>query len=293
MIKSMTGFGRCEIQDESRKFTVEMKSVNHRYLDANIRMPKKLNFFETAIRSLLKQSVQRGKVDIFITYEDLSEQQVSLKYNEVLAAEYLSYFEKMQEKFSLENDIRVSTLSRYPEVLTMEEQAVDEEELWKGLKKALDGAIRQFVETRTSEGEHLREDLIEKLDNMLKLVGCIEERSPQIIAEYRDKLETKVKELLADTQIEDSRIAAEVVIFADKICTDEEVVRLKSHIVHMKETLVSDDSGIGRKLDFIAQEMNREANTILSKANDLEISNIGIELKTEIEKVREQIQNIE
>lgn len=293
MIKSMTGFGRCEVQDESHKFTVEMKSVNHRYLDANIRMPKKLNFFETAIRSLLKQSVQRGKVDIFITYEDLSEQQVSLKYNEVLAAEYLSYFEKMQEKFSLENDIRVSTLSRYPEVLTMEEQAVDEEELWKGLKKALDGAIRQFVETRTSEGEHLREDLIEKLDNMLKLVGCIEERSPQIIAEYRDKLETKVKELLADTQIEDSRIAAEVVIFADKICTDEEVVRLKSHIVHMKETLVSDDSGIGRKLDFIAQEMNREANTILSKANDLEISNIGIELKTEIEKVREQIQNIE
>ena len=293
MIKSMTGFGRCEVQDESRKFTVEMKSVNHRYLDANIRMPKKLNFFETAIRSLLKQSVQRGKVDIFITYEDLSEQQVSLKYNEVLAAEYLSYFEKMQEKFSLENDIRVSTLSRYPEVLTMEEHAVDEEELWKGLKKALDGAIRQFVETRTSEGEHLREDLIEKLDNMLKLVGCIEERSPQIIAEYRDKLETKVKELLADTQIEDSRIAAEVVIFVDKICTDEEVVRLKSHIVHMKETLVSDDSGIGRKLDFIAQEMNREANTILSKANDLEISNIGIELKTEIEKVREQIQNIE
>ena len=293
MIKSMTGFGRCEVQEESRKFTVEMKSVNHRYLDANIRMPKKLNFFETAIRSLLKQSVQRGKVDIFITYEDLSEQQVSLKYNEVLATEYLSYFEKMQEKFSLENDIRVSTLSRYPEVLTMEEQAVDEEELWKGLKKALDGAIRQFVETRTSEGEHLREDLIEKLDNMLKLVGCIEERSPQIIAEYRDKLETKVKELLADTQMEDSRIAAEVVIFADKICTDEEVVRLRSHIVHMKDTLVSDDSGIGRKLDFIAQEMNREANTILSKANDLEISNIGIELKTEIEKVREQIQNIE
>ena len=293
MIKSMTGFGRCEVQEESRKFTVEMKSVNHRYLDANIRMPKKLNFFETAIRSLLKQRVQRGKVDIFITYEDLSEQQVSLKYNEVLAAEYLSYFEKMQEKFSLENDIRVSTLSRYPEVLTMEEQAVDEEELWKGLKKALDGAIRQFVETRTSEGEHLREDLIEKLDNMLKLVGCIEERSPQIIAEYRDKLETKVKELLADTQMEDSRIAAEVVIFADKICTDEEVVRLRSHIVHMKDTLVSDDSGIGRKLDFIAQEMNREANTILSKANDLEISNIGIELKTEIEKVREQIQNIE
>ncbi len=293
MIKSMTGFGHCEITEGNRKFSVEMKSVNHRYLDANIRMPKKLNFFETAIRNLLKQSVHRGKVDIFITYEDMSESQVSLKYNETLAAEYLSYLKKMGETFSLENDIRVSTLSRYPEVLTMEEQPIDEDELWNGLKKALDGAISQFVETRTLEGEHLKEDLISKLDGMLNLVGEIEERSPKILAEYRAKLEEKVKELLEDTQMDEGRIAAEVVIFADKICTDEEVVRLRSHVNHMKETLLSDESGIGRKLDFIAQEMNREANTILSKANDLEVSNIGIELKTEIEKVREQIQNIE
>ena len=199
----------------------------------------------------------------------------------------------MEESFSLENDIRVSTLSRYPEVLTMEEQLMDEEELWNGLKKALDGAIKQFVETRALEGENLKTDIINKLDGMLKLVDVIEERSPQIVAEYREKLETKVHELLEDTQIEEGRIAAEVVIFADKICTDEEVVRLRSHILHMKETLQSEESGIGRKLDFIAQEMNREANTILSKANDLEISNIGIDLKTEIEKVREQIQNIE
>ncbi|MGF0032942.1 YicC/YloC family endoribonuclease [Bariatricus sp. SGI.154] len=293
MIKSMTGFGRCEVSDGERKFTVEMKGVNHRYLDANIRMPKKLNFFESAIRNLLKQSVQRGKVDIFITYEDMSESQVSLKYNEKLAGEYLTYFKQMSDTFALENDIRVSALSRYPEVLTMEEQVVDEEELWHGLKKALDGAIRQFVETRTLEGENLKKDIINKLDGMLTLVGYIEERSPKIIAEYREKLEAKVRELLEDTKIEEGRIAAEVVIFADKICTDEEVVRLRSHIVHMKETLQSEESGIGRKLDFIAQEMNREANTILSKANDLEISNIGIDLKTEIEKVREQIQNIE
>ena len=293
MIKSMTGFGRCEVSDGERKFTVEMKGVNHRYLDANIRMPKKLNFFESAISNLLKKIVQRGKVDIFITYEDLSESQVSLKYNEKLAEEYLTYFKKMEESFSLENDIRVSTLSRYPEVLTMEEQLMDEEELWNGLKKALDGAIKQFVETRALEGENLKTDIINKLDGMLKLVDVIEERSPQIVAEYREKLETKVRELLEDTQIEEGRIAAEVVIFADKICTDEEVVRLRSHILHMKETLQSEESGIGRKLDFIAQEMNREANTILSKANDLEISNIGIDLKTEIEKVREQIQNIE
>ncbi len=293
MINSMTGFGRCESSDKDRKFTVEMKGVNHRYLDVNIRMPKKLNLFETAIRNLLKQSIQRGKVDIFITYEDMSENQVSLKYNEQLAGEYLACFRQMEEKFSLGNDVRVSTLLRCPEVLTMEEQTLNEEELWKGLKVALDGAIRQFVETRGQEGVHLRDDIIKKLDGMLKLVDYIEERSPQIVAEYREKLENKVRELLFDTQIEEGRIAAEVVIFADKICTDEELVRLRSHVVHMKETLQSAESGIGRKLDFIAQEMNREANTILSKANDMEISNRAIELKTEIEKVREQIQNIE
>lgn len=175
----------------------------------------------------------------------------------------------------------------------MEEQALDEEELWNGLEKALNGAVDHFIETRALEGENLKKDILEKLDGMLELVGYIEERSPKIISEYREKLEAKVQELLEDTQIEESRIAAEVVIFADKICTDEELVRLRSHIVHMKETLEASESGIGRKLDFIAQEMNREANTILSKANDLEVSNVGIDLKTEIEKVREQIQNIE
>ena len=293
MIKSMTGFGRCEVMEGERKFTVEMKGVNHRYLDVNIRMPKKLNFFETAIRGLLKQSIQRGKVDIFISYEDFTESQMSLKYNESLAQEYMDCFGRMKEQFSLENDIRVSTLSRCPEVLTMEEQVIDEEEFWNGLKKALEGAIGQFVETRTLEGSNLKKDIIEKLDGLLDLVGYIEERTPKIVAEYREKLETKVRELLEDAQIEESRIAAEVVIFADKICTDEEVVRLRSHIIHMKETLQSEEAGIGRKLDFIAQEMNREANTILSKANDLEVSNVGIDLKTEIEKVREQIQNIE
>ena len=174
----------------------------------------------------------------------------------------------------------------------MEEQSADEDELWKGLKKALEGALKQFVETRGIEGENLKNDIIAKLDGMSEKVACIEVRSPEIVAEYRAKLEEKVKELLADTQMDEGRIAAEVVIFADKICTDEEVVRLKSHIQHMRSTL-EEKEGIGRKLDFIAQEMNREANTILSKANDLEVSNLAIELKTEIEKIREQIQNIE
>lgn len=292
MIKSMTGFGRCEITEGQRKFTVELKGVNHRYLDVNIRMPKNLSFFESSIRNLLKQYVQRGKVDIYITYEDTSENQVSLKYNVKLAEAYLAYGRQMQEMFGLENDIRVSTLSRYPEVLTMEEQAADEEELWAGLEKALKGAFAQFVETRTVEGENLKNDILTKLDEMLALVDYIETRSPEIVAEYRTKLENKVRELLCDTQMDESRIAAEVVIFADKICTDEETVRLKSHIGHMKSTL-NEKEGVGRKLDFIAQEMNREANTILSKANDLEVSNHAIDLKTGIEKVREQIQNVE
>lgn len=292
MIKSMTGFGRCEIQKESRKFTVEMKSVNHRYLDVNIRMPKKLNFFETAIRTLLKSYASRGKVDIFINYEDLSQSQVSVKYNGALAAEYLKYLRQMSEEFGLDNDVKVSTLSRYPEVFSMEEQTEDEEELWNGLKEALTGALDQFVETRTAEGENLKSDILSKLDILSEQIVFIEERSPQIVAEYRAKLEEKMKELLSDTQIEESRIASEVILFADKICTDEEVVRLKSHIQHMRNTL-EESEGIGRKLDFIAQEMNREANTILSKANDLEVSNHAISLKTEIEKIREQIQNIE
>ena len=292
MIKSMTGFGRCEIQKGSRKFTVELKSVNHRYLDVNIRMPKKLNFFETAIRTLLKTYANRGKVDIFITYEDLSQSQVSVKYNAALAAEYLKYLKQMAVEFGLENDIRASTLSRYPEVFTMEEQSEDEEELWNGLKEALEGAFSQFVETRKTEGGNLRKDILSKLAFLEEQIAFIEERSPQIIEEYRVKLEDKVKELLADTQIEEGRIAAEVILFADKICTDEEVVRLKSHIRHMRNTLEEKD-GIGRKLDFIAQEMNREANTILSKANDLEVSDRAISLKTEVEKIREQIQNIE
>ena len=291
MIKSMTGFGRYEYQTGSKKFTVELKGVNHRYLDVNIRMPKKFNFFETAIRTLLKQYALRGKVDIFITYEDNSESQAALKYNETLAAEYMRYFKQMEESFGIDNDIRVSTLAHCPEVLTMEEKPDDEDALWSGLQMAFKGAFAQFVETRTTEGENLKKDILNKLSGMETLVGHVEERSPQIVEEYRKKLEDKIHELL-DVPVDENRMAAEVILYADKICTDEETVRLKSHISHMRDTL-EETEGIGRKLDFIAQEMNREANTILSKANDLEVSNYAIGLKTEIEKIREQIQNIE
>lgn len=292
MIKSMTGFGRCEIAEADRKITVEMKSVNHRYLDVTIKMPKKLNFFEAAIRTELKNYMQRGKVDLFITYEDFTESNVCVKYNKELAAEYMQYFDRMAEDFSLDNDIRVSTLARFPEILTMEEQTVDEEQLWKLLDKALKGAAENFVETRIREGENLRNDLIAKLEGMLAHVDFITERSPEIIEEYKEKLTKKVEELLSDKQVDESRLLMEVTIFADKVCVDEELVRLCSHITATRDALLAGGS-IGRKLDFIAQEMNREANTILSKSSDLEISNRAIELKTEIEKVREQIQNIE
>ena len=292
MIKSMTGFGRCEVQEAERKITVEMKSVNHRYLDVAIKMPKKLNFFEAAIRNELKNYIQRGKVDIFIAYEDYTDTNVCVKYNKELATEYMGYLNQMAEDFQMDNDVRVSTLSRYPEVLTMEEQTIDEEKLWQLLSKAIKGAAEGFVNTRIKEGENLREDLIGKLDGMLTHVDFITSRSPQIIAEYKQKLEDKVKELLEDAKVDENRILMEVTIFADRVCVDEELVRLRSHIETTKDTLLKGGS-IGRKLDFIAQEMNREANTILSKSNDLEISNHAIELKTEIEKVREQIQNIE
>ena len=200
--------------------------------------------------------------------------------------------QQMAEEFQLENDIKVSTLSRYPEILTMEEQAPDEDELWSMLAQAIREACTQFTVARTSEGEHLKADLVEKLHHMASNVEKVEQRAPQILTEYRAKLQEKVQELLGDTQIDEARLSTEIILFADKICTDEETVRLKSHITSMLQALEGDE-GIGRKLDFIAQEMNREANTILSKSNDLETSGIAIELKTEIEKVREQIQNIE
>ena len=292
MLKSMTGFGRYELSEGERKITVEMKAVNHRYLDVTLKMPKKLNFFESAIRTLLKEYVQRGKIDVFITYEDLSSKGAALTYNRAVAAQYMDYFRQMAEEFALENNVKVTDLARCPEVLTLEDQQEDEEEIWQMLEQAVRGACEKFVETRVREGEALKTDLLVKLDEMLALVAMIEERSPQIVKEYRTKLENKVLELLADTQMDEGRIATEVTIFADKICVDEEIVRLKSHIEAMKNALKAGGS-IGRKLDFIAQEMNREANTTLSKANDLALADCAIDLKTGIEKVREQIQNLE
>ena len=293
MIRSMTGFGHGEVSnDKNQKVTVEMKSVNHRYCDISLKLPKKLAMFEANIRNIMKEYASRGKIDIYVSYEDLSETAVSLHYNQAMAEEYMQVFKKMQEDFNIETKITAEALAKYPEVVTIEEVQQDEEVWWELLEAALRQAAEKFVETRTIEGANLKRDLLGKLDQMAADVAFIEERSPQIIAEYRSKLEEKVKEFLEDSTIEENRIAAEVTLYADKIAVDEEIVRLQSHISSMTDVLESDES-IGRKLDFMAQEMNREANTILSKANDLETSNLAIDLKTEIEKIREQIQNIE
>ncbi|HJC06446.1 MAG TPA: YicC family protein [Candidatus Eisenbergiella merdavium] len=292
MLKSMTGFGRCEQVTDQYKISVEIKAVNHRYLDLGIRMPKKFSRFENAVRTFLKEYVKRGKVDLFISFEDYTESEMCVRYNQRLAAEYVDCFKKMEEAFGIPNDMTVSALAKLPEVLTMDQVPEDEERLWEILSGALKGAAESLVHSREIEGEHLRRDLLEKLDYMEGLVDFIEERAPAILKEYRARLEDKVKELLDGSAIDEGRIAAEVVIYADKICVDEETVRLRSHIDSTRKELMQGES-VGRKLDFIAQEMNREANTILSKSSDPAISDQAIALKTEIEKIREQIQNIE
>ncbi len=292
MIKSMTGFGRHEVVDGLCKITVEMKAVNHRYLDLSFKMPKKFNQYESNIRNIIKKYLSRGKVDIYVSYEDLVENPSSLIYNKELAKEYMKHFEDMSEHFDIKNDVKVSNLARMPEVFSIHEQADDNDYLEHLIEEVFEKAAISMQNARSKEGKELKNDLISKLNFMITHIDFIEKKAPVIIAEYKKKLEDKVTELLSNSQIDEMRIATEVTIFADKMCVDEETVRLRSHI---KNTIEALEVGgiIGRKLDFMTQEMNREANTISSKSNDLEITNKAIELKTEIEKIREQVQNIE
>ena len=292
MIKSMTGFGRYEAVNEERKIVVEIKSVNHRYSDISVKLPKKLSFFETSIRNLLKGYISRGKVDVYVTYEDYTEGKVCVKYNEDIAIEYWNHLNELSRRLQMENDVTVSMLSRYPDVFSLEEQSVDEDQLGEALQDAVSKAAEQFVQSRLDEGENLKKDILSKADKLLELVTYIEGRFPEMMAEYREKLTNKVHEVLEDKQIDEAVLATELIIYSDKVCVDEETVRLRSHIANLQTTM-DEGENVGRKLDFIAQEMNREANTILSKANDIEVSNKAIDLKTEIEKIREQIQNIE
>ena len=293
-IYSMTGFGRQEETTAAYHMQVELKSVNHRYLDLAIKMPHKFNCLEAKIRQIIKEYIERGKTDLYITFEDYTEAGKKLVYNKDLAAEYMQYLEQMSEDFNLKNDMMASVLARFPDVLTMEETAEDEERLLEILEPVLRSALLKFKESRAMEGDRLREDLLSKLSDMEGYVKEIEALSPGVVESYRERLTEKIRETLSDSAVtaDEGRIVTEVAIYSDKVCTDEEMVRLKSHIASMKDKLLK-GGFCGRELDFIAQEMNREANTTLSKANNLQIADTAIALKTDIEKIREQVQNIE
>ena len=292
MIRSMTGYGRSEMLSDSCRIAVEIKSVNNRYLDIGSKMPRQLNQLEAQIRAELKKYMLRGKVDVYISYEDLTESNMTVKYNDRIAKEYWKYFRQMADEFGIDNDIRVSSLARFPDVLVMEEEPADPEGIWENLEKVVHEAAQKFDESRIREGEFLCANMLQKLDEMLGHVSFIEEKAPELVERFRTALRDKVSELLEASNIDEARITQEVTIHADKICVDEELVRLRSHIEATREELKRGGS-IGRKLDFIAQEMNRESNTILSKSDDREVSDHAIELKTSVEKIREQVQNIE
>ena len=292
MIRSMTGYGRYEAENEESRLVVEIKSVNHRYCDISIRLPKILNPYENLIRKQLKEKISRGKVDVFITYENIAQGEDSIAYHPDMARAYVNLIRQLSDDFSLKPGLDAAMLSRYPDVYTMEEIHIDEDKLQKLVETTVEGALLQFLKSRETEGELLKNDLLNKLTLLEDVTNQIEKRSPQVFTDYKERLTAKIKETLADNKLDESVLATELVIYADKICVDEELVRLKSHIQHMREILETEET-VGRKLDFMTQELNREANTTLSKANDIIIADLGIILKTEIEKFREQIQNLE
>lgn len=291
-LKSMTGFGRAEVSNDQYRLSVEVKSVNSRFLDLSIKMPKKFNALEANIRNTVKEYISRGKVDLFITYESFSEKGKALRLDLPLAKEYLESMRTLVAALGVEDNVKVTNLAALPDVLVLSEESEDDEALWESLKPSLVGALERFSETRVMEGENLQKDLLGKLSEMETIVNRIDARSPEIAAAYETRLRAKVSELLEGTGIDEARIVQEVTIYSDKICTDEERVRLHSHIKNMR-TKLQNGGLVGRELDFVAQEMNREANTTLSKANDLIVSEDAIGLKTLIEKIREQIQNLE
>jgi TIGR00255 family protein len=288
----MTGFGRYETVTDEYRIAVEIKSVNHRYCDLNIKLPKKFNEIENTLRMMMKEIAERGKVDVYVSYEDYAGKGTHVHYHPQIAKEYVKVAAQVAEEFELHNSLSAERLLGFADVISLEDESNDLESVFPIVTQTLQKAGEQFIASREREGEQLYQDIKGKLAYLLTLVAQVEERSPQMLQEHRQKLLEKVQELLGDRKIDEGILATELIVYADKVCVDEETVRLRSHIDAMSETLDMQEA-IGRKLDFIAQEMNREANTILSKANDKELSGIAINLKTEIEKIREQIQNIE
>ncbi|MBQ7129167.1 MAG: YicC family protein [Clostridia bacterium] len=292
MIKSMTGYGRCSETNENMEITAEIKAVNHRYFDFSARVPRQFGFLDEKIKQYVHSRVNRGKVEVYITVKLLENEAIAVEVNQPLAKAYVDALAQIQNEYNLENNTQPIDIARFPDVLNVKKEEQDEDEIFAAVKKVLEKAVDAFVEMRMSEGEKLKNDVLSRCETILGYVDFIEEKSPESVKNYRNRLEQKMKELLGDKQVDEQRLLTETAVFADKIAVDEETVRLKSHISQLNDMMNSGEA-IGRKLDFLIQEMNREANTISSKCSEIEITKTVVEIKSEIEKIREQIQNIE
>lgn len=292
MIKSMTGYGSAKGTEEGLEITVELKSVNNRYLDTSVRLPRSFIFAEDAVKSAVQSHISRGKVDVFVTVDSSSAGDMSVKVNEALLKGYIEAIGHIAEEYSLTNDVTAMSVARFPDVLSVEKKDMDAEQIAAAISDITEKALQDFDEMRIREGEKLRDDVLNRLDTIDSLVSIVEEKAPETVKEYRARLEQKMAEVLGTAGIDESRILTEAAIFADHIAVDEETVRLRSHMSQLR-TMISGNSPIGRKIDFLVQEFNREANTIGSKCQNSDIAHVVVDLKSEIEKIREQIQNIE
>lgn len=291
-MKSMTGYGRAREASNQREIVVELRAVNHRYLDVNVKAPRGYGFLEEAIKKLAASKISRGKVDIYISVTDLAAQETTITLNHELAQSYFDALVELRDKLHLHDDISVMSIAKMPDVLVSQRVEVDADALTASVSEVFNEAVKQFDEMRQIEGEKLADDIRNRMNTIKEVVEQVEIRSPERVTAYREKLEKRMNEILADSTVDEQRILTEAAIFADKTAVDEETVRLRSHLDQL-DNMLKDSNPVGRKLDFLVQEMNREANTIGSKANDSILANYVIALKAEIEKIREQIQNIE
>lgn len=293
MAISMTGFGRGEFKNDNYHFLVECKTINHKYCDINVRLPRKISFLEDKIRNYVKNFVKRGRVDLYIKLDLIGSEDVNLKFDDKLATQYVNILKEIKDKFDLQDDISVMNVAKFPEIVKCEEKEEDEDLYWSMLKEALDMSMEKLTQMRKEEGEKLAIDTIKRCDILANLIDEIEKYSNTVVDEYREKLNNRISEILENPSIiDENRLAQEVAIFADKSSITEEIVRFRSHIEQLRKTVEKNDS-IGRKIDFLIQEMNREVNTTGSKSSNINITNLVVEVKSELEKIREQIQNIE
>lgn len=292
MIRSMTGFGRAQENIDGMSITVEIKSVNHRYFDFSSRVPRNYGFLDEKLKSYIQSCVSRGKIECYVQIEELESDDCIVSVNHSLAGGYIAALRELSERYALTDDVTVSTIAKYHDIFSVHKSEADEQRIWQAVKSVADEAVASFVAMREKEGEKLRDDILSRCDLILENVSFIEERSPETVKEYNEKLLERMKSVLGDVSVDEQRLLTEAAIYADKIAVAEETVRLRSHVAQMHEFMES-KTAIGRKMDFLVQEFNREANTIGSKAQDVAIAKKVIDIKAEIEKIREQVQNIE